>query len=249
MKSLKICLFLVILLSLIIIPNVFSIKPVQASTGGLQITLLRADAYIKDTNPNIHIHVFNSSNTLLNGSLVSCNIHLYDVNGGHLQKTNFDIDGIDYNVTLNSNVTKNIGYVPYVIYCNASNQYGFESDVIYISNTGRINTNEGSLWIALIIAFGLMSIFFFYISKIIIDPNLKASKILFFLLGVFNSFMIAYIIYIISVNGYDIISFTPIASTYAYLTGFLLFGFIINYIYAKTFSIFYKNAYRGIGKK
>lgn len=225
-----------IILFLLIIPISFSATPIiQGSNynNGLQISFMKNDAFMKDSSPTFNVHVYNSTNALLTNQ-ATCTLYIYNSLNIPILNATMSLNGENQAYTLNNSFTQELGNYPYDLYCSSSQgEYGFISGSYYITTSGRKSENEGYSWLALVVAFIFMSYMFFEFSKLITDEGLRASKILFFLLGVMNTFMIALIIYLITINGFDIISFSVYSLAYAIISIFLLLGFIFNYAVVK----------------
>lgn len=235
--------FLIFFLFLLIIPISFSATPIiQGSNynNGLQISFMKNEAFMKDSSPTFNVHVYNSSNALLTNQ-ANCTLFIYDNNNVPILNASMTNSGFEQSYTINSTFTANLGNYPYELYCfSTQGEYGFISGSYYITSTGRKAENEGFNWLALVVAFAFMSFMFFYVSKTIVDEGLKASKILFFLLAVMNTFMIALIIYLITINGFDIVAFSVYSLAYAIISVFLLVGFVFNYALVKLGRLLHK---------
>jgi hypothetical protein len=99
---------------------------------------------------------------------------------------------------------------------------------IYVRNDEVIGEMA---WLAISLVIILMSAIFFYASHIIKNEKLQMVKILFFIYGVVNLFLIALLPYVISLNPTDSTIFNPLAEGYIVVNGLGLVAFVFMYGY------------------
>ena len=141
-------------LMLLILPICYSFDyqtSMYATDTGLQIFYSGQEFYKVSDNFKINVMVINLTNYVLNSSLVSCNLNIYN-NTGYLI----------LNTTLLSNNTNDlsreitgfnsIGFYSFNIFCNTTSSYGMYSSSFKLTKKGGDDTQNSFAFISIIVA-------------------------------------------------------------------------------------------------
>lgn len=147
-------------------------KDAQLSTGtSLEIAYPKTPAFELNKNFTLHFHVYNSTGSIRHGNKINnCSIHIYNTQNSHIIQQNLLLDGIDYEIKLNSSTFPKAGTYAYLTQCDGINEDGFVSDSIIITNTGELTDTIGYLYGIAIFLVAFM-FFIIYIVKHISDTN------------------------------------------------------------------------------
>lgn len=110
----------------------------SANTQSLNIEYPFIDAVKSGESIKFHLHVYNSTGSLINNNTaLYCSLHIYDNQGGHLVEQaplSWDSNGVELSYTFTN--TARVGAYPWVASCNTTQEAGFLSSVYYVTSSG-----------------------------------------------------------------------------------------------------------------
>ena len=110
----------------------------------LSIERSTVDYFKQNTAFDFYIHVFNSTGHWLNNQSCNCLLHIYNsTTGSHIynKKMIFSNDW-DFEAELNSSMTSQKGFYPYVVQCNTSYEGGYYQGYYEVNDHSRELTNS-----------------------------------------------------------------------------------------------------------
>ena len=147
----KLTIFL--LLFIMLLPIINAVSPFQESTdiGTLTISIPKTGFLKQYETPTMHIHVFNSTGSLMTGDYIDCYIHIYNRTNSEIVNENmsYDADG-DFTINVSSVVTNNTGIYSYIAWCNGT-QNGFISTTFQVTKYGDDPNSYKQLYFILIL--------------------------------------------------------------------------------------------------
>jgi len=211
--------------------------PTQAPTGiGLQIINIKNDYLLEDSGViDLHFHVYNSSNFILDSNKINCTIHIYNNTNNHVLISNmYSDEREDIEATLGTNITGIAGYYPYIVYCNSTQkEAGFISDGFSV----QLNPDpdmDGAPLAAYILAIGFLSIILI-IAAAIISPEHKMLKLAFILFSFISFIGTALMLLPVLTRYYDNVELSSNVLFIVWVTVIfivlVIFYFIIYYIW------------------
>lgn len=195
----------------------------QSSTNGLEISYPKIEYIPYGTTFDFHVHVHNYSNALvLTNETTQCGIHLYNSNGKLILKAyNLDYSEFDFGIELNTTILNHTGTYSYIVYCNTSDQAGFVSNLIEVTNKGH-NPDEGKT-LPFVVAVVSMIFLIFYLA-FSLDQEHFLLKILLTTIGLFSFVIIPNAI----INGVQVALSSMLTMT-TYIPRFFL-GYLLVYV-------------------
>ena len=135
----------------LIFPFATAAPPFQQSTVSdtgtfLEIIYPKFEAIQQNSNFSFHIHLFNSTGYPLYGNNASCNAHLYNQSGKHIQETQLkeDSNGVDYYFVITEQDTATLGDLSILLTCYGNNSfkgyYGWISEGLRITQNGKVDS-------------------------------------------------------------------------------------------------------------
>lgn len=114
--------------------SVSAVKPitnVQLTNGNNLITIEYPKIVTFNLNKNntFHFHIYNSTGYPLTNT-TDCNIHIYDLKGGHIANTKmaWDSTNVEYGYVIHANtIINDTGSYQYIVWCNNTKEAGFVS--------------------------------------------------------------------------------------------------------------------------
>lgn len=165
--------------------------PFQASDSSinneLNIIFPKNPAFLQGGNFSLHFHVYNSSGSIQTDTDVSyCTIHIYNLTNEHMLKQNLTYDGNEWEIKLNDSLSSNIGYYPYVVWCDGVVEDGYISTTYLITRTGTIKDDNASIFPYIFFLIGTITLLFFFGNMIDTSKEwLQAIKLLTNMIGLF----------------------------------------------------------------
>jgi len=169
--------FLLFLLGVFLFPLVSAVPPFQtgASTTGFEIRTGIADTMKLNQNYDFHVHVFNISNGVPIRTGTTCYLHIYNSTGHHSFEGYDSVAShdFDYGFFVDSGNFTEVGYHPYIVQCNSTNQGGWVAGRFLITTTGNQSGNTLPLFlllgafIILAVALSTKNEFFGYFSGLV----------------------------------------------------------------------------------
>lgn len=220
--------------------------PAPQALGTLQIIYPKTEFFHYGENSSLNFHAVSALNVPLNVTNFNCQAHIYDAKNNHVMVINSlvnDSNWYDKKIILNSSVYNKLGQHSYNLFCNSSIDSGTISDTFYITRNGEEYKPEllAINNIFLILGFGLIGIFCFWISTMFIDKGVEHLKKLFFYLGLVHILIISFVIATTtSCSGGlcgDINRYGVFGETYAYIMVLMLMYVIYSYAIDKVTSI------------
>jgi hypothetical protein len=219
---------------LIMIAGALAASPHLPQAGGLLlIESLKQPYYQSGAGPiNLYFHVFNSSTGVrLSIPTVNCTLSLYNSTGARLLNQTATMDSIDYAITLNTNITANPGYYPYIIICtdDTGAQAGFMSDFIELAHLSPAENNVGGGPLSLIILIPLILALILVAASFIFGEDHAILKVFLFLLAYAMVFVSFWFGVNVAAQYYTFPTIVTNIVTVIYILG-TIFGVIIIYI-------------------
>ena len=152
-------------LILLVIPLAFAAKPTQVFMGGdvgLELRIPPAEFIKQNEDGQLNMHVFNaSSGIIMDNITTNCIIYLFNSSGHHTMERNLDFDDEDkdFFINIDGNNFSNLGFISFILQCNTSNEGGFVSGSVRITETGEeVLNNLLPIILALIATIVLFSV-------------------------------------------------------------------------------------------
>lgn len=189
-KSISIFVLFILSLSIVIAVPPFL---TQSSTGSgeIQIEYPKISTF-RDTNTTLNFHVYNSTGFLLTNKTTDCYFHLYNDTGNHvlnaIGKMYFD-NVYDYEVKIGDDLMTYGQEYSYIVQCNNTQESGFISANIFISNLNSPITDGYWLLMLIPFLFGLVCLF----GAATLGEDHTVLKIFLFLLSLICSFAVSWI--------------------------------------------------------
>lgn len=157
--------------------------PFQSSDNTLLIDYPKYDVLKVNQDHRFHAHVINQTKAKTNLT-TSCIIHLYNTTGWDIVYAPMEwesYNGLDFAYTISGKNWSKAGMYSYIIQCNSSNEIGFVSGQLQVTQSGSTYTTEGSItYLSATIIFIVIAFFLLIIG--IYNENI-AIKIIFIGLG------------------------------------------------------------------
>lgn len=144
MKKIKAVPFMAVILSLIFVLPLVNAKVtstvLETQSGGTCFIEFPKIATIKQLDTfDLNFHVFNLTGAVLNNSMVSCVLHLYDNEGHHIyiNKTPVFKNNYDFSFVVPARNISKLSQASYIMQCNNTGSYGcFVSEPLEITPSG-----------------------------------------------------------------------------------------------------------------
>lgn len=165
----------IIMLSLMIIPFISAIPPVQTtiSQAGLEIAYPQYEYVKVNSNFTLLVHVYNATN-YLTGNMANCYVDLYNPKGIEMCHLKMTAGSVEYSSPINNNFTM-LGVHSFIIQCNSTSQTGFANGIFEVTNSGiELTTAKAFIDIGLLV---ILLVFFIIIIYIFTSFDNLLSKV------------------------------------------------------------------------
>lgn len=167
--------FVIFFVFLLFISLADAAKVTQTFTGttGLEIKIPQAEYVKQNEDIQSNIHIFNlSSGILMTNVTTTCLFHIYNKSGNHIASEDMDYEDTDDDFYLNidGNNFSELGFLSFIIQCNTSNEGGFVSGSVIVTESGEVETEARSIkliaaLLGLLIIAGLFLVFAFKLDE------------------------------------------------------------------------------------
>jgi len=170
---------------ILIVPAVLAQQPAPFQESELptqlEIAVPKVEYIPESSVFDFHIHTFNSSGHIQSNSTTDCYIHIYNLTGNHIleEEMLFDSNNMDFYYELNTSFSSELGYLPYIVQCNNTDEGGYASGDIPINNRTKINGLWSDNMLAIILSilgvvvyFGLIGYAALRVSGMYLDKKL-----------------------------------------------------------------------------
>jgi len=155
----KVILLISILLLLLVLPLVSSIPKTnpQAFSEGYIIKVPQDNVLKVNTAYAFEFHVYNISDGTPITSGISCYFHLYGSDGEHITELENSTIAhtFDYGFDIPADNLSVIGNYYYNIQCNSTTLGGFDSEILYVSNSGIVLSTGNAIIYSILLMVGI----------------------------------------------------------------------------------------------